>query len=95
MSDHVCFFGVNACLPPCDSMRALREVIALDVRALLADRGWTQRELAVRSGVSIQTVYRIVRPNTCAGTVGLNVETLRSVAQAFGMELQCTTMRHE
>lgn len=56
---------------------AVAEVVA----SLLADRGWTQRELAERSGLNERQISLYVR-----GESEPNMPTLAKIARAFGLE---------
>src|ERR1039457_3984176 len=53
--------------------------IPFQIRALLKARGWTQNELAVRTGMLQPRISGMMSP----GKTRPNIETLRRVAEAF------------
>lgn len=57
--------------------------IAIQIRALRHAKGWTQRELAGRMGMSVDTVSRL----ECNAAEHCSVSTLRRVAHAFDVAL--------
>lgn len=56
-----------------------KEVVARNVRALLAEKGWTHKDLQKRSGVAQTTISHIVR--TGSTTTG----RLDAIAKAVGL----------
>jgi transcriptional regulator with XRE-family HTH domain len=63
----------------------LRASIAFQILTIRKARGWTQEELATRSGLSHQTIVRLEDMNGADPTVG----TLAAVAKAFDCALYC------
>ncbi|MBX9609186.1 MAG: helix-turn-helix domain-containing protein [Gammaproteobacteria bacterium] len=55
---------------------------AIRVKALRAERGWSQDHLAFVAGVNIRTIQRLEKDGSARH------ETLMAVAQAFGMEVK-------
>ena len=53
--------------------------IPFQVRSLLKNRGWTQEQLSDRAGMLQPRISAILKP----GRGGLNIETLRRLAEAF------------
>lgn len=63
----------------------LRWSIARDIRSLRVQRGWSKRELSIRSGVSVMTIWRLE-----SGLAGLyvHISTLQRLAKAFDVCLK-------
>lgn len=68
----------------------LADAVAAEVRRLLAERGWTGRELARRTGLPVTAVATKV-----AGTRGMDFATLHAIAQAFGVTVAYIVARAE
>jgi len=58
--------------------------IPFQIRALLKSRGWTQEELARRTGMLQPRISALLTP----GRVRHNIETLRRIAEAFDCGLE-------
>jgi transcriptional regulator with XRE-family HTH domain len=56
--------------------------LAQRVAAMMRDRGWTQKELAKRSGLNSQTVHNIVHGKNKGG-----LASRRGLAKAFGISI--------
>jgi transcriptional regulator with XRE-family HTH domain len=50
------------------------------IRLLRRRKGWNQREMAARAGVTQATIVRLER-----GAVDANISTIRKVAEALGV----------
>lgn len=66
--------------PPC-AVADLRDIVAINVRRLRHDRGWTQEELADRVGLSSRYVGQIERAQA-----SMSVSVLGRVANALKVE---------
>lgn len=68
--------------------RLMADVIAItlawQIRAMRADRGWTQEELAKRAGTSQEAISRLEDPKSM---LSVRVQTLINIAQAFDCAL--------
>lgn len=60
-------------------------VLAVQFRRMRAARGWTQREVAERVGVSQQQIAKLEDPDA-----NLTIETVTKVAKAFDMNVVVT-----
>lgn len=63
-------------MPPPD----IRDTVADNVRALMRARGWSERKLADRSGVSQKTINKILNRASAP-----TITTLDRVSAAFGL----------
>ena len=61
-------------------MGALREILATRVRLARQAKGWTQEELADRTGLSVRYIGQLERHQTSA-----SVDVLEQIAGAFGV----------
>jgi len=66
--------------PPC-AMADLKETVAINVRRLRHDRGWTQEDLADRVGLSARYVGQIERAQA-----SMTITVLGRIANAFEVE---------
>ena len=66
--------------PRC-AMADLRDIVAINVRRLRHDKGWTQEDLADRVGLSVRYVGQIERAQA-----SMTVTVLGRVADAFRVE---------
>jgi transcriptional regulator with XRE-family HTH domain len=66
--------------PPC-AMADLKEIVAINVRRLRYDRGWTQEDLADRVGLSARYVGQIELAQT-----SMTISVLGRIANALEVE---------
>jgi transcriptional regulator with XRE-family HTH domain len=66
--------------PPC-AMADLKETVAINVRRLRQERGWTQEDLADRVGLSARYVGQIERARA-----SMTITVLGRIANAFDVE---------
>jgi transcriptional regulator with XRE-family HTH domain len=66
--------------PPC-AMADLKEIVAINVRRLRYDRGWTQEDLADRVGLSPRYVGQIERAQA-----SMTITVLGRIANALEVE---------
>ena len=66
--------------PPC-AMADLKEIVAINVRRLRRDRGWTQEDLADRVGLSARYVGQIERAQA-----SMTITVLGRIATALEVE---------
>jgi len=66
--------------PPC-AMADLKETVAINVRRLRRDRGWTQEDLADRVGLSTRYVGQIERAQA-----SMTITVLGRIANALEVE---------
>lgn len=59
--------------------RQVAEAVAARIRRGLEENGWSQQELARRSGVDVMQICRLLRCD-----IGLSAVTLVRLADAFG-----------
>jgi transcriptional regulator with XRE-family HTH domain len=59
-----------------------REVLARNVRRLMAEREWSQQDLANRAKIAQKTVSHILRQETAA-----SIDTLAGIAKAFQVDI--------
>jgi len=59
-----------------------RAALAASVRTLMGAHGWSQSDLARRSGVAQRTISNVLRPETGSATI----ETVVALAKAFQVE---------
>lgn len=65
-------------------VRELIEVgVAIQIRAMLQERGWTQGQLAEKAGIAQATVSDIL----CGGALTATVTTLQKIASALDVAL--------
>jgi transcriptional regulator with XRE-family HTH domain len=62
-------------------MADLKEIVAINVRRLRRDRGWTQEDLADRVGLSARYVGQIERAQA-----SMTITVLGRIANAFEVE---------
>jgi transcriptional regulator with XRE-family HTH domain len=62
-------------------MADLREIVAINVRRLRHDKGWTQEDVAERVGLSVRYLGQIERAQA-----SMTVTVLGRVADAFGVD---------
>ena len=65
---------------PC-AMADLKEIVAINVRRLRYDRGWTQEDLADRVGLSERYVGQVERAQA-----SMTITVLGRIANAFEVE---------
>ncbi len=69
-------------------MADLREIVAINVRRLRRDRGWTQEDLAGRAGLSSRYIVQIERAQA-----SMTVTVLGRVAEALKVQPRELVMR--
>lgn len=68
----------------------LADAVAAEVRRIVAERKWTGRELARRTGLPVTAVA-----TKLAGTRGMDFTTLQAIAQACGVTVAYIVARAE
>lgn len=63
----------------------MRKLVAGRIVRLREERGWTQRELAKRAGVSQKTISNYENPGAATATDNLKLDQLHSVAKVLGI----------
>lgn len=66
-----------------DELLEQRRAIGARIRALRTERGWSQEQLAERTTIDRQTIYRIE-----LGTMNSGINTYLLAAAAFGVPLR-------
>lgn len=64
-------------------MRA-RQAIARNLQTLMADREWSQAQVAARAGCAQKSISNLLKPDRYGD---VKLELVESVARAFGLEL--------